>query len=234
MQNGRRLMRWFLGVSVVLFMVVAIFYKQFPVKKDETTVIDENMSMLFGYLLWKELERPDITYNVEEIIKGIRAAASGQPMPPGINEKNIWKLQYQLHEQKSHKNLQDGEAFLSKIAQKRDIKIVIPGKLYYEVLKEGSGPTIEPFSTSLFHYKITTLDGNSVADTYEEDVPKKICLANTIPGFTKGVEGMKAGEKRKLYIHPDLAYRKIGIVVPPQMLLLVDVEAISQEDCMKK
>lgn len=43
----------------------------------------EDMSMLFGYLLWKELERPDITYNLEGVIKGMRAAASGELMPSG-------------------------------------------------------------------------------------------------------------------------------------------------------
>ena len=220
-------MKWLLGVSFVLFIIAAIFYEKAPLKKNDTILMEEDMAILFGYLLWKEVERPDITYNVEDIIKGIRIAVSGQPMPPGMDEKKIWKLQYKLHEQKSHKNLQDAENFLSKIAQKQDIKVLIPGKLYYELLQEGKGPpAIEPFSTSVFHYKIATLDESCIVDTYEEGAPKKICLANAIPGFTKGVEGMKAHEKRKLYIHPNLAYRKIGIVVPPQTLLIIDVEAI--------
>lgn len=103
---------------------------------------------------------------------------------------------------------------------------MIPKKLYHKVLKTGSGSIIESFSTCLFHFKITTLDGNCITDTYEEGIPRTICLSNTIPGFTKGVEGMKAGEKRKLYIHPDLAYRKIGLIVPPQTLLIIDVEAV--------
>jgi peptidylprolyl isomerase len=55
--------------------------------------------------------------------------------------------------------------------------------------------------------------------------PKKICLADVIPGFSRGVIGMKKGERRKLYIHPDFAYRQVGWKVPPQTLLIIDVEA---------
>lgn len=38
---------------------------------------------------------------------------------------------------------------------------------------------------------------------------------------------MKKGEQRKLYIHPDQAYRKANWIVPPQMFLIIDVEVIA-------
>ena len=50
--------------------------------------------------------------------------------------------------------------------------------------------------------------------------------AETIPGFAKGVDGMCVGERRKIYIHPALGYGKVGYV-PPNSLLIVDVEVIS-------
>lgn len=143
---------------------------------------------------------------------------SGQPLPP----------QGKLFEQKFLKNIEEAENFLSLISQKPNIKVLIPGKLYFEVLNEGNGQTIASISTVLFHYKITILDKTVIVNTYEEEA-KKVSLANTIVGFAKGVEGMKYGEKRILYVHPDLAYRKIGIVVPPQALLIIEVQTIESK-----
>ena len=39
------------------------------------------------------------------------------------------------------------------------------------------------------------------------------------------VEGMRVGERRKIFIHPDLAYKTIGHV-PPNSLLIVEVEVL--------
>jgi peptidylprolyl isomerase len=39
--------------------------------------------------------------------------------------------------------------------------------------------------------------------------PYKVPLAETIPGFAKGVLGMRVGEKRKIYVHLDLEYGRV-------------------------
>ncbi len=118
---------------------------------------------------------------------------------------------------------QDPDCFLSTVAKKENVQMLVPHKLYYEVLQSGSQSLA---SSNLFHYKITTLDATIVAYTYAEGAPKSVCLENALPGFARGVAGMKMGEKRRLYIHPDLAYRKIGVFLPPQSLVIVEVEAL--------
>ncbi len=118
---------------------------------------------------------------------------------------------------------QDPDCFFSAVAKKENIQELVPHRLYCEVLQSGSSSLA---SSNLFHYKITTLDATVVADTYAEGAPKSVCLENALPGFARGVAGMKAGEKRRLYIHPDLAYRKIGVFLPPQSLITVEVEAL--------
>lgn len=52
-----------------------------------------------------------------------------------------------------------------------------------------------------------------------------ISLDETIPGFSKGIVGMKEGEKRTLYIHPDLAYGVNGSL-PPNSLLTFEIEIV--------
>lgn len=52
----------------------------------------------------------------------------------------------------------------------------------------------------------------------------QISVADTIPGFAQGVKGMQAGERRKLYIHPDLAYGLYGGKLEPNQLLVIELE----------
>lgn len=49
-------------------------------------------------------------------------------------------------------------------------------------------------------------------------------------GLFYGVEGMKVGGRRRLRVAPHLAYREGGVpsVIPPNALLTVDVEALSE------
>ena len=50
-------------------------------------------------------------------------------------------------------------------------------------------------------------------------------IKQSIPGFAKGLVGMKEGEKRILYIHPELAYGLAGHL-PPNSLLIFEVEIV--------
>jgi len=51
---------------------------------------------------------------------------------------------------------------------------------------------------------VKTFQDKVVADQWS--IPKWIDLAETIPGFSLGLKGMKIGEIREIYIHPSLAY----------------------------
>ncbi|OOG48035.1 FKBP-type peptidyl-prolyl cis-trans isomerase [Rhodanobacter sp. C01] len=50
-----------------------------------------------------------------------------------------------------------------------------------------------------------------------------------IPGWERGIKGMRAGGKRTLLIPPKLGYggRSVGKVVPPNASLVFDIELVS-------
>jgi len=50
-------------------------------------------------------------------------------------------------------------------------------------------------------------------------------LDEIIPGLKSGLIGMKEGEKRTIYIHPDLAYGSAGYL-PPNSLLTFEIELV--------
>jgi len=63
--------------------------------------------------------------------------------------------------------------------------------------------------------------------------PITIPLDQTIPGFSKGLVGMKEGEKRRLFVHPDLGYGTMG-QLPPNELLIFDIEVVKADTADEK
>jgi len=41
-----------------------------------------------------------------------------------------------------------------------------------------------------------------------------------------GMQGMSEGERRTLYVHPDLGYGMTHWIAPPQSLLIIDIEVM--------
>ncbi len=58
-------------------------------------------------------------------------------------------------------------------------------------------------------------------------MPIHLRITETIAGFKKGVDGMKVGEWRQIYVHPNLAYKKLGKSKPNQ-LLIYDVTIVEE------
>src|SRR5262249_32953701 len=91
--------------------------------------------------------------------------------------------------------------------------------------REGTGPAVESHSSPKIHYTGKYQDGTVFGTSEEMGGPITIPLDQTIPGFSKGITGMKEGEKRRLFVHPDLGYGTTG-QLPPNELLIFDIEVV--------
>lgn len=195
--------------------------------KLENVDIDK-VSQAFGNFIGRTLKNPGIgiQFNIDSVIQGIRDGVNN--VAPPINEQEyeqaIAALQESAFKNLADKNLQIANDFMAENAKTQGIVVVEPGKLTYEVIKEGEGPAVTENATPLINYTGKFADG-TVFGTSEETGPITISLDRTIPGFSKGLIGMKTGEKRRLYIHPDLAYGTKGDL-PPNALLVFDVELL--------
>jgi FKBP-type peptidyl-prolyl cis-trans isomerase len=188
-------------------------------------------SQEYGAHIWEDVEKYPIQLSLEDIIKGMRAKKEGKTVatPDAGFRQSILSLYKESVDKTAKINLQHSVEYLSEIANKPSIVCLEHQRLYYEITQHGTNDDwcVIPHSTCLFHYTITTLDNEEIVNTWTEGYPKKIALNTAIPAFAKGVIGMKKGEKRRIYAHPDFAYRKLGLVVPSQMLVIIDVEAIA-------
>ncbi|MFH1575871.1 MAG: FKBP-type peptidyl-prolyl cis-trans isomerase [Candidatus Nealsonbacteria bacterium] len=102
--------------------------------------------------------------------------------------------------------------------------------LKIEILKEGAGEAAKNNDIVSVHYTGTLLDGTKFDSSVDRGQPFSFNLGAgmVIAGWDQGVLGMKAGEKRKLTIAPDLAYGASGAagIIPPNATLIFEVELL--------
>jgi peptidylprolyl isomerase len=184
-----------------------------------------DLSETLGHLIGHNMENPVHTFAVDKVIKGIENHFAGQQPPLTFDrfETIVAYMEAEAREIAAKENLEKAEKFLA--ANKRNPKVseMVPGKVQYEVIKEGKGPLVTPHSAPKLNYKATCLDGTVIGDSAELNESVIIPLDQTVPGFQQAVCGMRTGEKRIIYVHPELAYGTAS-TLPPNSLITFEVE----------
>lgn len=102
----------------------------------------------------------------------------------------------------------------------------------YQILKPGEGDTIRSGQLIKVHYKGWLSDSTYFDNSYERGEPLEFSLGTgqVIPGWDKGLVGMRVGEIRKLNIPYELGYgdRAIG-PIPAKSDLYFEVELVFAE-----
>jgi peptidylprolyl isomerase len=202
---------------------------------NDNNVDMQKLSEAFGNFIGRNLKTPGLKFDIEEIIKGIREGAEGKPSPLTDKEyeKMMATVQEQAFKEMSSANLKKANDFLEKNKSASGVTEIVADKLQYMTLKEGNGPVVEAHSSPKIHYTGKYQDGTVFGTSEETGGPITIPLDQTIPGFSKGIVGMKEGEKRRLFVHPDLGYGTTG-QLPPNELLVFDIEVVKANDDTKK
>ena len=137
----------------------------------------------------------------------------------------IERLKNREFQETAENNLAVANSFMGANAKKPGVVELIPSKVQYRILQQGTGTTVKPDSSPLMRYSGYYLDGTLFGSSDEVGGPIAIPIAQMIPGFRDGVKGMKEGEIRRLFIHPDYAYGAIS-EIPPNSLLIFKVEVV--------
>ena len=107
-----------------------------------------------------------------------------------------------------------------------------PADLVVEDLEEGSGTEAKSGMNVLVHYVgVGWSDGKQFDASWDrgQPFPFQLGAGQVIPGWDKGVAGMRVGGRRELIIPPDLAYGPEG--QPPigpnaTLVFVVDLLAV--------
>ncbi len=200
--------------------------KKAPTKEELFSA--QNISKLsetYGHLIQKGLDNPVLKLDFDAVIKGMQDGKAGKPAPMSEQEyeESINQLQEFAYQDLASRNLQEADKFLKDNAKKDGVKEIEPGKLQYLVLKQGNGEVVTEEMRPMIKYSGQYLDGTVFGSSDAGSGPIAISLKQTIPGFRKGVLGMKVGEKRRIFIHPELGYGTSGQLLP-NALLIFEIE----------
>ena len=101
--------------------------------------------------------------------------------------------------------------------------------LKYVELKEGKGKEAKVGSTVQVHYTGWLENGKKFDSSLDRNEPFPVTIGKTsvIKGWTEGLQGIKAGGKRKLIIPPELGYGGRGQgPIPANSTLIFEVEVL--------
>ena len=208
--------------SLLFFLAASTIYAE-PSAEHDVAKISEAM----GHLIGKNLQALGLDLDVQAIVKGLQDASSGKHSPMSEDEcvQAIAILQEENFSAVAEQNLVEADSFLEKNKKNEDVVSLEEGKLQYKILKEGSGQTVESYNSPIVRYTARYLDGQVFGAVTDDEL---ISLDETIPGLSKGLVGMKEGEIRTLYLHPDLGYGKQGHFLP-NALVIFEVEIMKAD-----
>lgn len=180
------------------------------------------LSEAYGHFIQKSLENPVLKLDFTSVIKGMEDAKSGKPSPMTEQEyeDTINLVQEYAYQEMADRNLKEADDFMKKNAKLDGVVELEPGKLQYKIVSQGKGSQVVTDDTVPFiNYTGKYLNGSVFGSSEENGGPISISLNQTIPGFRKAVLGMRQGEKRQIFIHPDLGYGTSGQLSPNAMLI---------------
>ena len=76
--------------------------------------------------------------------------------------------------------------------------------LQIQVIREGEGATVTPADLVALRYKLRTTDGTLIQDSDQTGQPFVTSTEGLFPGFSEGLQRMRAGGRYRLWIPPGL------------------------------
>lgn len=211
--------------TATLFFVCNIFSIQAATEEKTETWNVALISEAFGHMIGKNLESVGLQFDIAQVIKGLKDASDGKTSPMSEMEfvQALSSAQAKAFERKSEENLAKATKFLQENKSGNNVVSMEEDKLQYRIDKQGTGDAqIELTSFPKIKFTGTFLDGKVFGSSAE---PEIVPLDEAIPGLAKGMLGMKEGEVRTIYIHPELGFGKHG-ALPPNSLLTFEVEIV--------
>ncbi|MDD3180930.1 MAG: FKBP-type peptidyl-prolyl cis-trans isomerase [Opitutaceae bacterium] len=198
----------------------------------------------FGWFMGGRLGLVELGFSasdVENIIKGIRAAASGKPAPYDVEKigpviDKMLQAKNEVYTAKiKQKSLAEAAAFFTKLKENKNV-VETPTGLRYEILQKGSGPAPALGQTVVVHYTGKLLNDQVFDSSVQRGQPIEMPLreGEAIPGWIEGMQKLSKGTKARLYLPPHLAYGDEGQQgIPPASTLIFDVELLDVKDTPK-
>jgi len=157
-----------------------------------------------GYQMGTDFKKQDWKLNPEAMLQGIQDALNeAQPILSETEMKEtLVRMKRKLilaQEQAKINYTQASIEFLEENA-KKDGVVVLPSRVQYKVLKDGTGRTPTIDDTIRVHFKLSRVDGTELGSTYSNSDPRVVPLATARPGLREVLLRMKEGSLYQIVI----------------------------------
>lgn len=189
----------------------------------------------FGYLMAEGNKETVSDLDLDAFFQGFKDAYSKKS--PALTKEQMQKTLLAYGQKKeaayaqqvvaiARKNLEAGEAFLAKNAQKAGVNKTVSG-LQYEVIKQGTGRMPKASDTVKVNYEGRLIDGTVFDSSYKRGEPVTFPLNQVIKGWTEGLQLMKEGAKYRFFVPAKLGYGEAGANdIEPNSVLIFDVDLL--------
>ena len=194
--------------------------KNQPLEQQQSQVSED-----LAHVIWNIMTTYEGEYNFQELMLNLKKIKAGKIQEKPLKDcyaSLITALNNKVKE-KEILNLQAAESYLHKISTREDMHEIVKDKLYYKIANTGAGEELKNNNAPLISFRERDLNGETLS---ENTSGVRISLSEMIPGLRKALQGMKVGEKREIFIHPDLAYREFP-KPEPYSLIIIEVSLIS-------
>ena len=202
----------------------------------------ERFSYAVGLQMASEAKNNGVEISADQLASGVRDAMAGKPSKLSPEQLQATMMEFQqmmmakqmaeaqkqaeANKELAPKNKSAGEKFLAENKAKPGVKTTASG-LQYQITEEGKGKSPTVKDTVVVHYKGTFLDGTEFDSSFKRGQPAEFPVGGVIPGWTEGLQLMKAGGKAKFWIPSNLAYGDDGRPgIPPASTLVFEVELL--------
>ena len=219
--------------SLFITALCAVCFQPYGQLVAQTPINMTELSYAFGVLFSANLQQEGIEgIDAAALSAGFSAYAKGiATMTPEEANASVGAAIQQMREAKDAAYKVQCEEFLAQNLTKPGVQAT-PSGLQYIHLVEGNGPSPSATSQVTVHYAGTLIDGTEFDSSYKRGEPITFGLNQVIPGWTEGLQLMKAGGKTRFFIPQEIAYGARPNPqgpIPPYAALVFEVELISFE-----
>jgi len=203
----------------------------------------QKTSYALGMDIYATLQDNGVDVDTKALTAGIADTLAGKPRLTDEQQKSaITSLSKELAAKQEAQrkltaanDLKAGHAFLAANAGKAGIQLLAAtaldgstNELQYEIIKTGTGPSPQKSDIVEVHYAGSLIDGTEFDSSVKRGIPATFGMNQIIPGWAAALQKMKAGDKWRLYIPPELGYGEYGPPqLPPNSTTIYDVELLS-------
>jgi hypothetical protein len=122
-------------------------------------------------------------------------------------------------------NLESANAYFDLLSTDPSLQEIVPHFVYFKIAEPGMGQENRGVNYVRLGYIVEDAQGNVLFANYDQ----WLNLSDTILSFAHGVQGMRIGEKRTLFMHPAFGYG-VMTTLPPCSALVIKVHLMDVSD----